>query len=180
MKTENNLQEKKEIKQHDGTTQEPFNKKWYVVITSPRAEKKAALELQEIGIEAYCPVSTHIRQWSDRKKKIEKPLISSIIFVRIEQNKRELVYQSRGVARYLYWLGRPAVVRDAEIETMQAWLKSDHLDPKVERLKPGDNISIHKGPFKGQKGIVQQTTNNSIQLILEEVGIKITISKPKE
>lgn len=178
MKTGNHLHENKKIKQHDGATEEPINKKWFVIITRPRAEKKAALELQELGIEAYCPVSTHISQWSDRKKKIEKPLISSIIFVRIEENRRDLVYQCRGVARYLHWLGRPAVVLDAEIETMQEWLKSDHLDPKVEHLSPGDSVSIPKGPFKGQKAIVRETTKNSIQLVLAEVGIKITISKP--
>ena len=72
------------------------------------------------------------------------------------------------------------MVRDIEIMTMQKWLKSDHLDTKVEQLNPGDSVSIPKGPFKGQMAIVRETTNNSIQLVLTEVGIKISISKPKE
>jgi transcriptional antiterminator RfaH len=178
MKTVNHLQENKKMKYHVGATKNPLTKKWYVIITRSRAEKKTALELQGLGIEAYCPVSTQTSQWSDRKKKIEKPLIPSIIFVRIEENSRDLAYQSTSVARYLYWLGRPAVVLDAEIETMQEWLKSDHLDPKVEHLSPGDSISLPKGPFKGQKAIVREIRKTSIQLVLAEVGIKITISKP--
>jgi transcription antitermination factor NusG len=81
---------------------------------------------------------------------------------------------------YLHWRGKPAVVRGKEIEVMRYLLKSGLLDSKVAHLKPGDNVSIDAGPFKGQKAILKDTTNNSMQLLLVALGIKITISKPKE
>jgi transcriptional antiterminator RfaH len=107
-------------------------------------------------------------------------LIPSIVFIKIEAHNRNLAFQSSGVARYLYWLEKPAVVNDLEIETMREWLTKGYLNPKIEHLKPGDRVSIANGPFKGQKAILRGATNNSMQLLLVEVGIKITITKPKE
>ena len=57
---------------------------WYVLYTKPRQEKKVADGLIAIGIAAYCPLVTTIKQWSDRKKKVEVPLINSYVFVNIE------------------------------------------------------------------------------------------------
>lgn len=180
MKTEINPLENKETRCQNGAVKERVIKKWFVVITNSRAEQKVAQQIQELGIEAYCPTRVRIKQWSDRKKKITESLIPSIVFVKIEEDKRNLVFQSRGVARYLYWLERPAVVRDLEIETMREWLKKDYLDPKIEHLKPGDRVSIPNGPFKGQQAVLREASNNSMQLLLVEVGIKITITRPKE
>ena len=180
MKTSVYKQEKREIIDKDAAIQIGSKEKWFVLVTKSRAEKKVAEDLQKLGLEAYCPTVVRVKEWSDRKKKIVIPLIPSIIFVKIEENKRDLLFQNRGVVRYLYWLGKPAVVGDAEIQTMQEWLKNGSLDPRVEHLKPGDRVSIDDGPFKGQKAILKETTKNSMQLLLVALGIKITISKPKE
>ena len=57
---------------------------WYVLYTKPRQEKKVTDSLNAIGVEAYCPLVTVIKQWSDRKKKVQIPLINSYVFVNIE------------------------------------------------------------------------------------------------
>ena len=180
MKTSGNVHKENTTANLNTAIRDGSAKKWYVVITKARTEKKTAQDLQGVGVETYCPTRVRVKQWSDRKKKIIEPLIPSVIFVKIEEKKRDLVFQSSGVVRYLNWLGKPSVVRDEEIGTMRDWLKSGLLDPKVAHLKPGDNVSIDAGPFKGQKAILRETTNNSMQLILVALGIKITISKPKE
>jgi len=61
-----------------------MEKKWYVVYTTPRGEKKANHRLEEKGIETYLPLRKTIRQWSDRKKKIEVPLFTSYLFVYVD------------------------------------------------------------------------------------------------
>jgi transcriptional antiterminator RfaH len=64
--------------------------KWYPVYTHPRAEKKACQALINKGIETYLPLHKQLKQWSDRKKWVEEPLIKSYLFVRIttlEQTK---------------------------------------------------------------------------------------------
>ena len=96
---------------------------WFAIYTSPRQEKKVANRLAKLDIVVYCPLVIQERQWSDRKKKVEVPLLPSYVFVNLESQDRELVFQVSGVVRYLYWLGQPAIIKDAEIELMQQWLQ---------------------------------------------------------
>ncbi len=151
--------------------------KWYVLYTKPRYEKKVTAKLTQLGIKAYCPMLSEKHQWSDRKKVVSTPLISSCIFIQSNENERKMVFQVPGAVRYLYWLGSPAIVKNAEIEMMQLWLQGEVIDAKVEKLLPGDQYDVKEGPFKGKQGIVQQVNKNRLQLILTELGMKITITR---
>lgn len=149
---------------------------WYVVYTKPKNEKKVAKQLKELGIEVYCPLVNTIKQWSDRKKKVEIPLITSYVFVKIEEPKRDLVFQAPGVVRYLFYLGKPAKVRNVEIEALKNNLNNSQ-DVRVEGLNKGEVYSLNYGPFKGEKGIVHEVGKNRIQILLKELGIKVTIKQ---
>jgi len=150
---------------------------WFVIYTQPRAEKKVTERLQQIGITAYCPIVTQVRQWSDRKKKVQVPLINSYVFVQIEDKAREQVFEVSGVVRYLFWLGKPAVVRDEEIEALRESLKHAMSSVAVTGLQIGDSLQIPSGPFHGKEGIVKQIKKNSLQLVLKELGVLITLTK---
>ena len=144
---------------------------WYVIYTKPKWEKKVAEQLAEAGIDCYCPLITQIRQWSDRKKKVEVPLFNSYVFVQLDESERNSVFQSAGVVRYLFWLGKPAIVRHEEIEVIKKWLNtSDAADVIVENYKIGDAIQLESGPFSAQKAIVQEVTNTYYVLVLESLG----------
>ena len=56
-------------------------KKWFVLYTKPHQEIKIAEQLKEIGVSSYCPTVTVVKQYSDRKTKITKPLMPSYVFV---------------------------------------------------------------------------------------------------
>jgi transcriptional antiterminator RfaH len=150
---------------------------WKVLYVKPRNEKKVAELLSRLGIVVYCPLVTEVRQWSDRKQKVQVPLLSSYVFVQIEEINRELVFQVSGVIRYLFWLGKPAVVRDNEIELMQEWLVGENVKADVQGLQPGDKMKISTGPFKDKKGIVQEISKNRVQLLLPDLEMKITLSR---
>jgi transcriptional antiterminator RfaH len=144
---------------------------WYVVYTKPKWEKKVAEQLNKLGVHCYCPLVTQIRQWSDRKKKVEVPLFNSYVFVQLEEKKRDLVFGSTGVVRYLFWLGKPAIVRNEEIKTIAEWLAmDDSLAVSIECLQIGDAIALSSGPFLDQKAIVQEVTNTHYVLVLESLG----------
>lgn len=144
---------------------------WYVVYTKPKWEKKVAEQLVQRGIECYCPLVTQIRQWSDRKKKVEVPLFNSYVFVRLEEKDRNLVFQSSGVVRYLFWLGKPAIVREEEIATIKNWLSMpDAYEVSVAALQVGDKIVLDSGPFQSQEAVVQEVNKNSYVLFLESLG----------
>ena len=144
---------------------------WYVIYTKPKWEKKVAEQLAEAGIDCYCPLITQIRKWSDRKKKVEVPLFNSYVFVQLDESERNSVFQSAGVVRYLFWLGKPAIVRHEEIEVIKKWINtSDAADIMVDRYKIGDAIQLESGPFSAQKAIVQEVTNTHYVLVLESLG----------
>ncbi|TDD75924.1 UpxY family transcription antiterminator [Flavobacterium caseinilyticum] len=144
---------------------------WYVVYTKPKWEKKVAAQLQNNGIECYCPVVVQLRQWSDRKKKVEVPLFNSYVFVRLAENDRNAVFDNVGVVRYLFWLGKPAIVRDDEINIIKKWLNtSDSIDVEVASYHIGDSIALESGPFSTQKATIKEITNTHFVLVLESLG----------
>lgn len=151
-------------------------KNWYVVYTKPKWEKKVAEKLNEIGIECYCPLIIQIKQWTDRKKKVEVPLFNSYVFVQLEDTDRNSVFQISGVVRYLFWLGKPAIVRDEEINIIKTSLAAPNLsDVSVTSIQVGDRIKLESGAFSNQDAIVQEISNTYYTLVLESLGCVLKI-----
>ena len=150
---------------------------WFAIYTRPKNEKKVAEQLFKLGIDVYCPMVTQMNQWSDRKKKVESPLIRSYVFVNLEEKDRNSVFEVHGIVRYLYWLGKPAIIQDHEIELLRDSLKGILSSVEVEGIQPGDSLTITKGPFQGKEGVVSQVEKNKIRLILKELGVLITITR---
>lgn len=147
---------------------------WYVLYTKPRAEKRVADFLSNINLEVFCPMVTEVRQWSDRKKKVRVPLFTSYVFINIKERERYKVFDVPGVVKYLYWLGKPAVVRDVEIQTIQQWLEGDELEEvSVSHLSPGDKVIISSGAFKNEEAIVKEVGSRRIKLILLSLGCTV-------
>lgn len=149
---------------------------WYVVYTKPKWEKKVADKLNQLGIECYCPLISQVKQWSDRKKKIEVPLFNSYVFVQLPDSERNSVFSVAGVIRYLFWLGKPAIVKDQEIEVIKTSLKAPNLsDVSVSSIQVGDKIKLESGVFSNQNAIVQEVSNNYYILVLETLGCVLKI-----
>src|SRR5665213_2110975 len=98
------------------------SKKWYAVYTKPRCEKKVADLLVKKNIENYCPLNRVQKQWSDRKKIILEPLFTSYVFVNINSSERLSVQQTYGVLNFVFWLNKPAVIRNEEIDIIKRFL----------------------------------------------------------
>lgn len=144
---------------------------WYVVYTKPKWEKKVAEKLNEIGIECYCPLITQVKQWSDRKKKVEVPLFNSYVFVQLQDTDRNSVFQVAGVVRYLFWLGKAAIVRNEEIVTIKKSLTNKNISEiSIVPYKKGDKIKLETGVFSNHDAVVQEVTNTHCILVLESLG----------
>jgi transcriptional antiterminator RfaH len=158
------------------------DKKWLVVKTKANAEKKVAERLSSKGIEVYLPLYTTMKQWSDRKKKVQKPLISSTVFVHVEEKERELFWNVVGVSGMLYYLGKPAVVREEEILILQHMLQ-EGIYESVE-LSPtfieGQEVEITGGDFKGLRGIVLEEVNaQKVVIALQGLGAQVVFTLKK-
>ena len=131
---------------------------------------------EKLKIEVYCPIVIQVRQWSDRKKKVQIPLFTSYVFVNLAETEREKVFQVPGVLRYLHWLGKPAIVKDEEIETIKKWLNGDLVtDVRVESFSPGDEFIINNGNFKNEKAIIKETGNKRLKLLLPSLGYTLSV-----
>jgi len=156
----------------------PVNTKlWLVIYTQPRAEKRVYDRLLEQNIEAYLPLYTTIRQWSDRKKKVELPLFNSYVFVKLNEKERNKVLQVFGVVRFLYYLKKPAIVRPKEIEAIKRFLnKTEGLKIKVEK---GDQVEIASGPLEGIYGRVIRVGKGKLVLQIEQLNISLVAEVDK-
>lgn len=154
-----------------------MEKKWFVVYTRPNQELKVAQQLSIMGISNYCPTITFVKQYSDRKKKVIKPLISSYVMVQLEENQRKKVFSCSGVVRYLFFLGKPAVVPATQIDLMKDYLNGVYNDIKVTNLNVGQSHIISEGPFSGISGKVVQKDKTKVKLELASLGMCITLRK---
>jgi transcriptional antiterminator RfaH len=151
-----------------------MSKNWYVVYTTPRAERKTYQRLVDKQIEAFFPEYTTLRQWSDRKKRVTVPLFNSYLFLHLDLAKEKYeVLDTFGVVRFVHYLGQPAVVRDEEIEGIRFML-ANYNQIETEALEPGSRVTLTSGAFKGQSGIVEDVRSGTVTLILESVGYRIT------
>jgi transcriptional antiterminator RfaH len=151
--------------------------KWFVLYTKPNFEIKVAESILKIGIESYCPVYKQIKQYSDRKKKVQKPLIPSYVFVKINDQYREKVFEIGGVVRYLFWLGKPAEVREEEIELLKNNLSGNYNEITISNLIKGKEYTIPSGPLKGKKGKIIDVLKNKLRLELASLGLMVTLTR---
>ena len=154
-----------------------MEKKWFVVYTRPQQELKVAHQLSVMGITTYCPTITLLKQYSDRKKKVIRPLLSSYLMVQLEENHREKFFFCTGIVRYLFFLGKPAVVPTSDIDLMKDHLNGVYNDIKITTLCVGDSHTITEGPFSGVSGRVVETDNTKVKLELASLGMRITLKK---
>lgn len=152
-------------------------KHWYAAYTKPRWEKKIAKKLEERGVETYCPLNKVTRQWSDRKKVVMDPVFKGYIFIHIEDAIKWEVKKVDGVLNYVYWNGKPAIIRDDEIETIKKFL-NQFEDVQVEELKVDVNkkVRIKQGVLMNYQGIVIEVSGRRARVKIESMGLVLSAS----
>jgi transcription antitermination factor NusG len=127
--------------------------KWYAIYTHPRAEKLVYTRLLETGVETYLPLQKTYRQWSDRKKLVERPLLSSYVFVKVIPKEFPLVYKTTGVVKFISFEGHPAAIPQNQIDNLRLLVNSDaEIEVTGEPLAKGDNVKVVTGSLIGLTG----------------------------
>jgi transcription antitermination factor NusG len=123
-------------------------------------------------------MKTTLKQWSDRKKKVSEPLLPSYLFIKTTEKNRPLPLEDTSVLNYIFWLGKPAIVRESEINTLKGIISKDKAQEfEIRQLKIGDKIDINKGQIKSKNAIIKTISNNYINAELKELGMKIVLKK---
>ncbi len=147
------------------------NKQWYAVYTRPRWEKKVASLLTKKRVENFCPLNKVVKQWADRKKIIEEPLFTSYVFVCADAAEQLAVRQTDGVLNFVYWLGKPAVIRDKEIDIIKSFLQL-HKNVQLEKIdvSVNDQIRVVGGPLMMREGEIIEVKNKTVKVRLPSLG----------
>ena len=136
--------------------------------------------LQNEGIETYCPLNRVRKKWSDRMKWVEEPLFKSYVFVRIPAQDHTRVRMVDGVLNFVYWLGKPAVIKDREIEDIRRFMK-EHTDVEVKplELSPEARVKIRTGVFMDQEAKVRRVIHHRVEVVIETLGYKLVATVDK-
>ena len=139
---------------------------WFVMYTAPRAEKKVAKRLEENKIEVYLPIIEEVRQWSDRKKKVQRPLFNGYLFVRTERTRLWEALQVQGAVKFVNFSGNHAVVRDEEIAAIKRIVATGvAVEVDDSEIKEGEQVKILGGPLQGFEGECIQKGNQDYFII---------------
>lgn len=126
-------------------------------------------------MEVFCPLVKLKKNWSDRKKIVETPLFNSYVFVNLSEKDRNVVFYVPGVIRYLFWLKKPAIVKDSEIKSLKTILHETMDSFSIKNYQIGETIKIYEAVFKGVEGETENQSTNKFNVTLENVGIKSTL-----
>jgi transcription antitermination factor NusG len=148
---------------------------WYAIYTRPRWEKKVAALLLERGIENYCPLNKVTRKWSDRRKVVVEPVFKGYVFVRVEEKNKWAVRDVPGILNFVYWLGKPAKIRDEEIEMIRKFL-NEFSDVQVEAkgLVVNSEVRIRQGVLMNYKGIVLEVLGNRAIVKIDTLDLQLS------
>jgi transcription antitermination factor NusG len=155
------------------------DKIWRAFYTRPRHEKKAADRLEE-RFEVYCPVIETRVQWSDRVKKVKKPLFTSYLFARVDEKERIDLLQDPSVSSTVMWLGKPAVIRDEEIRDIRILLEEIEPDNvELEQFSEGQRVKVDSGSLREMEGIIVEIKGKRARLRLESLKCDVTFTVRK-
>lgn len=148
-----------------------MSSKWYAVYTRPRWEKKVAALLQQGGFESYCPLNKVRRKWSDRIKLVEEPLFKSYVFVKVDESGRTGVRMTDGVINFVYWDGKPAIVKEKEIDAIKLFLEEHENVSLVKlELKTNDRVRVVAGPLMDAEGKVLEVKHKVAKVAIDSLG----------
>lgn len=149
----------------------PVEKKWLVIYTRARSEKKIYDRLCRLGIDAYLPMQKVRKQWSDRKKWVHEPLFRSYLFVRIDPTEYQTVLMVEGVVRYIYFEGKPAIVPEKQIDDLRRLMNNEILLEYAPMVSKGERVAIRSGPMAGVEGVLQDFQGEK-RVILQITGLE--------
>jgi len=135
-----------------------FHSRWYVLFVRTNQEKRVAQGLGERGVEHLLPCYSSLRQWKDRRVRLEMPLFPGYVFVRLPLIER---LRALTVPQVISLVGKkesPAAVSPEEMDWIRTGVAEGKAEPH-EYLQAGQRVMITEGVMRGMQGILLQKRN---------------------
>jgi transcription antitermination factor NusG len=97
------------------------------------------------------------------------------VFVWVSEEEKTRVRLTDGVVNFLYWNGKPAMIKDQEIEVIRKFL-NEYTDVQATpvQLQSGQKVRVKTGLMMDTEGVVIKVLNNKAYVILESLGYELT------
>ena len=153
---------------------------WFAAYTKSRNEKKVYERLIDEGYEAYLPLQKRLKQWSDRKKWIEEPLLRSYVFVKITERDYHNVLNISGLVCFVSFEGKAAPIPEKQIDVLRMLLGEQlEIEAIEENMKPGDLVDIQIGSMMGFSGeLVRHKGKSKVIIQIDHVSHKLLVTLP--
>lgn len=151
---------------------------WYVCHTKPKQEFRAAENLERQGYQIWLP---QMRAWQ-RKKSVLVPMFPRYMFLRPahEQHSIAPVRSTLGVFGLVRFGMEPATIRDPTLQSLR-FLEQQLREAEFSSFspfKPGDQVMVVEGPFKGLEGIVSSVAEVRISVLMTLLGRERSLEFP--
>ena len=156
-------------------------KRWYAIYTRPRAEKMVFDRLTEMNVEVFLPLQKTYRVWSDRKKLVLKPLLSSYIFVKATAKERGEIIKANGAVKYISFEGIPVSIPENQINNLKLLVNSDSdIEVTTEQFGAGDKVEVMHGALSGLTGeLVKIGRQNRVIIRIDRLDQNLILKIPK-
>jgi transcription antitermination factor NusG len=150
---------------------------WYAIYTSANHEKKVAAQLVRLGVEHFLPTYESVRQWSDRRVRLQLPLFPGYLFAHTALRDRLPILQTPGVVRLVGTGAHPLPLDAGQVESLRAGLATISAEP-YPYLPVGQRVRVAAGPLQGMEGVLVRRKSGprvviSIELIQRSFVVDI-------
>jgi transcription antitermination factor NusG len=145
----------------------PENARWYAVHTRARHEKRVAQRLEEQGVTTFLPLVGEIHRWSDRRKKVELPLFSCYVFIKVSLTgeQRLRIYRVNGVFGIVGTQKEAVAIPDYQIDSVHTLIAQQLPWAFHPFLKIGQRVRVRGGSLDGVEGVLQRREGDRTLLL---------------
>jgi transcription antitermination factor NusG len=123
------------------------------------------------GLETYCPLNKVRRKWSDRIKTVDEPLFKSYVFVKVSDDDRAAVRMTNGTINFVYWNGKPAIIKEKEITAIKRFLDEyEYVEARPAELKVNQRVRITNGTLMDHEGKVLDVRRKIAKVAIDSLG----------
>ncbi|AVP99895.1 transcription/translation regulatory transformer protein RfaH [Ahniella affigens] len=155
---------------------------WFAVLTKPRSEALAGLNLRRQGFEVLDCRLRRSRPGADGLCTQIEPLFPRYLFIRSDAHGLRLgpVRSTRGVSQVVRFGANTPSVPDPVIAAIVARQDADgfvRLDPPG--LCPGQRVKVTEGPMAGFEGIFESHSGHArVRLLIDLLGTPVQVTLP--
>ena len=155
---------------------------WFLVHVKNRAEKASSQNLDQLGLEAFCPQQKQQKIIRRVRREVILPLFPGYLFVKFDPAVQFRAVQfCTGVLRVVTFGDTLARVDSSIIEAMRERMTQGWVDmSKCTAFQPGQKVRIQDGPLRGLEAVFESEMSDRqrVTLLLKTVAYQARVVMP--